>query len=312
MGAGAAVGIDIGGTKVAAGRVGPDGAVQQRTRRATPAGAEAIDDLVVDVVRELAGGRAVPVGVGAAGLIDPEGGVLYAPNVAWVDYPLRKVLSDRLGATVVVDNDANVAAWGEYRCGAASDAQASMVMLTVGTGVGGGLVVGGQLVRGANGLGAELGHVIVLEGGPQCPCGNHGCLEALASGTAIGRFAQEAVASGSVPDGSALHRASPLDGKAVTTAAEAGDPAAVDVLAQAGRWLGVGIASIVNALDPEVVVVGGGAMRAGELLLAPAREAAAARIIGRRHRTPPPVIPASLGDDAGLVGAALLAADRDA
>lgn len=183
-----------------------------------------------------------------------------------------------------------------------------MVMLTLGTGVGGGLVIGGRLVRGASGLGAELGHMVVCEGGPPCPCGNRGCLEALASGTAIGRSARAALDAGRL-DGSSLRDVPDLDGKAVTLAAQAGDAAAREILAEAGRWLGVGIASLINALDPEVVVVGGGAMQAGELLLGPARRSAAERVVGLQHRPTPPIVPATLGDDAGLIGAALLAAE---
>jgi glucokinase len=233
--------------------------------------------------------------------------VRYAPNIDWVDYPLRALLAERLDVAVTVDNDATAAAWGEYRCGAGRAARDSMVMLTVGTGVGGGVVTGGAILRGARGLAGELGHLIVHEGGAVCPCGNRGCLEAYASGTAIGRLAREALAAGEVGDGSALHGSAELSGKVVTAAAQVGDAAAVAILARAGRWLGIGVASIVNALDPELVVVGGGALQAGELLLGPARTAAAARVIGRSHRAPSPIVAAELADDAGMVGAALLA-----
>jgi glucokinase len=233
--------------------------------------------------------------------------VRYAPNLRWRDYPLRAALVERLGVPVSVDNDGNVAAWGEYRCGAGRDARTSMQMLTVGTGVGGGIIQMGGLVRGADGLGGELGHIIVAEGGPPCPCGNSGCLEAVASGTAIGRAAEDALASGRVPADSALHGIEVLTGKSVTAAAQAGDAAAIAVLAEVGFWLGVGIASLINAFDPEIVVVGGGGMKAGDLLLVPARESARDRVIGLAHRSMPPVVAAELGDDAGVVGAALLA-----
>ncbi|HEY8338823.1 MAG TPA: ROK family protein [Egibacteraceae bacterium] len=310
-----ACGVDIGGTKLAAGLVAADGSVLARARRSTPAqDAEALSALVADVVAELsasAGGlRGLPVGVGAAGLVDLDGVVRYAPNIAWADYPLRADLAERLGVPVVVENDANVAAWGEYRAGAGRDARQTMLMLTVGTGVGGGLVMGDRLMRGSNGLAAELGHVIVDEGGPPCPCGNLGCLEALASGTAIGRTAAEVLDSGVVPEGSLLHELDELTGKSVTVAARAGDAAAVGVLERVGFWLGVGLASLVNAFDPEVIVVGGGAIEAGDLLLEPAREAFVQRVIGRRYRTLPPIRRAALGDDAGIVGAALLALER--
>jgi glucokinase len=180
-------------------------------------------------------------------------------------------------------------------------------MLTIGTGVGGGIVSEGRLVRGATGFGAELGHMIVVEGGPSCACGNRGCLEAVASGTAIGRAAQAAIAAGAVPADSLLHGLDELTGKTVTAAARSGDAAAVEAVASVGRWLGVGIASLINAMDPEVVVLGGGGMNAGDLLLGPARASARERVMGSAHRKMPPILAAELGDDAGVVGAGLLA-----
>lgn len=312
-GGGLAVGIDVGGTKVAAGLVGGDGSVLFRERLQTPKGTDALLELLVDAVRRLtAGQEEVPIGVGAAGLVSPDGIVRYAPNIEWVQEPLQRRLADRLGVPVTVDNDASVAAWGEFRVGAGSGARRSMVMLTLGTGVGGGLIIDGRLVSGAGGLGGEFGHIIVQEGGPQCPCGNRGCLEALASGTAIGRIAEERRAAGALPGDSALHRLEEVTGKSVTVAAHAGDAGATAVLATAGFWLGVGIASLCNAIDPELVVVGGGAIQAGELVLAPARAALDERLIGAQHRPAIPVVRAALADDSGMVGAALLALDRAA
>lgn len=310
---GLAVGIDIGGTKLAAGLVAADGSVLGRARATTPAGdADAIVEACVGLARTLVGDLedpAIPVGVGAAGMIDLDGVVRYAPNINWADFPLRARLAERLDGPVFVDNDANVAAWGEFRCGAAREATASMVMLTIGTGVGGGLVTQGRLVRGAHGFGAEFGHMVVCDGGMRCPCGSSGCLEAYASGSAIGRRATDRVKAGDVPATSTLNGLDELSGKSVTLAAHAGDPAAVEIVEEAGRWLGVGITSLVNAIDPEIVVLGGGAMQAGELLLRPAREVMAARIMGHRHRHLPPVVRSSLADDAGFVGAGLLALD---
>jgi len=309
-----AVGVDVGGTKVAAGLVGADGSVMQRLRRDTPAtDAKGISDLVAKLAEQLSPkqrGMVVPVGVGAAGLIDRDGVVRFAPNIDWADYPLREELQDRIDAPVIVDNDANVAAWGEYCVGAAAGVTDCMVMLTVGTGVGGGMVLDDRLLRGSHGLAAELGHLIVDEGGQfLCGCGNHGCLETVASGTAVGRFALQGLEEGSAPRDSVLHDLdrSQITGKSVTVAAHAGDAYAREVLDRVGTWLGVGIASICNAFDPALVVVGGGAMQAGELLLRPARAAAEARLIGKGHRRLPPVVRAQLTDDAGLVGAALLA-----
>lgn len=313
--AGLAVGVDVGGTKVAAGLVAADGSILDRLRLETPDTAEGIVDLVADTATTLAGRHGiadVPVGVGAAGLIGADGTVRFAPNLPLSDYPLRALLSQRLGVAVTVDNDANTAAWGEFRCGAAQQASASMVMLTVGTGVGGGLVLDDRLVRGAGGMAGELGHIAVLEGGPACPCGARGCLEALASGTAIARLAREAVAQDRLAADSSL-RSVPvggLTGKEVTVAAHGGDADAVAILATAGQWLGVGIASLIAAFDPELIVLGGGAMQAGHLLLDPARAAAAQRLLGGGHRDLAPIVPASLADDAGLVGAALLAMGR--
>jgi glucokinase len=313
---GLALGIDVGGTKVAAGLVGADGSVLDRMRLATPAGDV---DAVLEVMAEAATGLAqrrglgaLPVGVGAAGLVDLDGVVRYAPNLAWRDEPLRARLAARLPGPILVENDANVAAWGEYRIGAGTNAHSTMVMLTIGTGVGGGLILGDQLMRGAHGFGAEFGHIVLDEGGPLCRCGIRGDLESLASGTAIGRMAAEAVAAGEVPGDSPLAQAPALNGKVVTVAAHAGDPVARRIMQRAGFWLGVGIVSLVNALDPELVVVGGGAMQAGELLLAPARAAVGERLLGRGHREAPPIVRATLADAAGFIGAALLALERHA
>jgi glucokinase len=303
------VGVDVGGTKLAAGLVAPDGAVLARRRvRTPPEGGRAVGAAVAAVVRDLwaEGGVAPgPVGVGAAGIVDLEGTVRCAPNIpGWTDVPLRDDLRAALGVEVRVDNDANVAAWGADAAGAARGAAGTVVMVTVGTGIGGGLVQRGELVRGRHGLAAEFGHIVVSEGGPACSCGNRGCLEAMASGTAIAREAREGLARG---EASALRGIDAPSGKDVTRAADAGDAFARAVLGRCGFWLGVGIASLVNALDPDLVVVGGGAMQAGAHLLDPARAAFAERLMGAGHRTAPQVVPAALGDDAGLVGAALLA-----
>lgn len=309
-GGGVAVGVDVGGTKLAAGLVTADGEVLDRARVTTPAeDADAVADAIGSVVRRLVAPRdlaEVPVGVGAAGMIGVDGRVRFAPNIDWPGYELRAELQARLGRPVTVENDANAAAWGEYRCGAGAAVSTSLAMVTVGTGVGGGLVLEGALVRG-EGFCGEFGHMIVLEGGPTCPCGNRGCLEALASGSAIGATARRHVDEGQAPRGSALYELGDPTGKGVTLAAQAGDEGAVAVLAECGFWLGVGIASLVNALDPAMVVVGGGALQAGELLLEPARASAGERMLGRTHRDPPPIVPAALADDGGLVGAALLA-----
>lgn len=309
---GIAVGVDVGGTKLAAGLVSADGSVLDRVRADTPDTADGIVDAIVEVVERFSTRHnlaQVPVGVGAAGLMSADGTVRFAPNLPWKNFPLREELVGRLPGVVTVDNDANVAAWGEYRFGAGRHAHQSLVMLTVGTGVGGGLVLGDRLLRGDGGMAGELGHLAVLEGGPECPCGATGCLEALASGTAIARFAREARQAGSIAATSPL-ASIPVDditGKEVTIAAHAGDPDAVELLTAAGRWLGVGIASLIAAFDPEIVVMGGGAMQAGHLLLEPAIAAAGERLVGRGYRDMCPIVAAELGDDAGMIGAAALA-----
>jgi glucokinase len=306
-----AFGVDVGGTNIRAGLVDEAGRIVEQQRTATPDDRRKRLDSMVELVSSVGqhtGVGGLPVGVGAAGLVDLDGVVRYAPNLDWRDAPLRAELADALGVPVIVENDAAAAAWGEYRVGAAQHAEGGALMLTVGTGVGGGLVVDDRLIRGATGIGGEFGHIIVNEGGPRCPCGNSGCLEAMSSGTAIGRMGREAVRCGTNPD-STLQRTGDVTGTAVTDAARAGDELAVHILGEAGRWLGVGIASLVNALDPEVVIIGGGVLSAGDLLIEPAVEAYHDRVIARKHREVPAVLRAQLGDDAGLIGAALLAAE---
>ncbi len=305
---GAAIGIDVGGTKIAGGVVDGHGRVLTREQVPSPVGdAEEIVAAILDVITRLdADGEALPVGVGAAGLIDLDGQVRYAPNLSWRDVPLRALLERSLGRAVAVENDGNAATWAEFVVGGAIDARKSAVMLTLGTGVGGGLVLEERLLRGAHGLGAELGHMVIAEGGRRCNCGNLGCLEAYASGNAIGSLAVEWRERGEIPDGSPLD-VDGVSGPTVARAAADGDPTATAVLGEIGRWLGVGMASIANAVDPEIIVVGGGASAAGEPLLGPAREAMAARLMGAAYRQQPGVRRAELGADAGLVGAALLA-----
>ncbi len=251
------------------------------------------------------------VGVAAAGFVDPASGtVLFAPNLAWRDEPLGADLTERLQLPVLVENDANAAAWGEYRFGAAKHVD-DMVLLTVGTGLGGGIVVAGALLRGAGGLGAELGHVRVVPDGIRCGCGNRGCWEQYASGSALEREARELVASGSLHAARLLElcegKPKRLRGRMVTQAAHEGDPASVELLADLGRWLGEGMASMAAVLDPRVFVVGGGVVGAGDLILEPARIALRRNLPARGHRPPIEVQAATLGNEAGMIGAADLA-----
>jgi len=309
------IGADVGGTKVAALAVDvTSGAVAGRRVVPTPASdAEAtvatIANAVSAVLREHP--DAVAVGVGASGLADRKGMLHFSPNVAWRDLPLATRIEEAVGRPTVVENDASAAAWGEFRFGAGRGAS-EVLVVTVGTGIGGGIIVGGELLRGANGFAAEIGHVIVEPGGPRCGCGNLGCWEQVASGRAIDRLGREV--AGRDPSGAIARAAggdpSAVTGGVVTEAAQAGDDTAIAILAEVGRRLGEGIAGLINTLDPELVVVGGGAMAAGDLLLEPARSACAGATEGREHRPKVPLVAASLGTDAGAVGAADLAYRR--
>lgn len=310
------LGIDIGGTQLRAALVDADGSVLSRDRRPTPADdpGSLVATLVelIRVVWERSGERE-PVGIGIAGLVTADGTVRYGPNIGIRDLPLAKVLVEELDTAVVVANDASVAALGEQRAGAGADRQ-DLVLVTLGTGVGGGVVIGGRLVTGAAGFAGEVGHVIVDEGGRPCPCGNRGCVEAYASGSAIGALARDRLVDPATV--TSLRELERVAGPEVTTAARDGDAVAIEVLEEAGSWLGVALASMVNVLDPELILLGGGAAAAAApWMLEPARQAMAARLVGSAWREAPRVGLAALGDDAGVVGAGLLAlesaADRE-
>jgi glucokinase len=307
------VGIDIGGTKVAAGVVDTDGQVLAVVRRRTPSHDPGhIADVVVEIVGQLRVEHDVAaVGIGAAGFVDANREtVLFAANLAWRDAPIHADISARLDLPVVVENDANAAAWGEYRFGA-GQGETDLVVLTIGTGIGAGLILGGELYRGRYGIAGEPGHVRVVPGGRLCGCGNRGCLEQYSSGTALVRAARE-VAQERPGDASRLldlahGDIASIDGPVVTKAAQEGDPAAVDCFDEIGRWLGQGLADLAALFDPGRFVVGGGVADAGELLLGAARETYGAVLTGRGHRPLAEVVPAKLGAQAGLIGAADLA-----
>ena len=311
----ATIGLDIGGTKIAGGLVSPTGTILARGRRVTPAhDPDRIAVEVADLVRELSeGADVVGVGVACAGFIDATGStVLFAPNLAWRDEPLKRRLQATIDLPVIIDNDANAAAWGEFRFGAARDVD-DMVLITVGTGIGGGVVTGGHLLRGAYGIAAELGHMRVVPDGIRCGCGNRGCWEMYASGNALVREARELVRSGT-PHAARLSELcagdpDKLSGHEITSAAAQGDPAAVELLADLGRWIGEGAASVTAILDPELIVLGGGVADAGALLLDPAQAAFRRQLTGRGHRPEARFAVASLGNDAGIIGAAALVAE---
>lgn len=305
-----ACGIDVGGTKIAGGVVDEDGTILEELRVESPAtDAEAIEEAIAGLVTELRSRHAIEtVGVGAAGYVDKARAVvLFAPNVAWRNEDLKGELEKRVDLPVVIENDANAAAWGEFRYGAAHDAD-DLLLVTVGTGVGGGLVLDGEVYRGANGVGAEIGHMRVVPNGILCGCGKHGCFEQYASGSALVREARALALSGAQIAQGMLRRAggdlTQITGPLITEAAQNGDAGALQQLAELGRWLGEGMASLTEILDPEVIVVGGGVSEAGDLLLEPARKAFAGQLVGRGFRPIPEIRKARLGNRAGLIGAA--------
>ncbi|WP_366146414.1 ROK family glucokinase [uncultured Pseudokineococcus sp.] len=318
IGDGLAIGIDIGGTKVAAGVVDAQGRVVARARRDTPTRSpQAVEDLIAELVAELsARHEIVSVGIGAAGFVDvTRSTVVFSPHLAWRDEPLREAvelrvrerLGRRVGRRTLVENDANAAAWAEYRFGAGRG-EPRLVCITLGTGIGGAMVTEGRLQRGRHGIAGEFGHMVVVPGGHRCECGNRGCWEQYASGNSLGRDGRE-LARGRSPFGHALLAGAGGDpeavrGQVVTDAARTGDPAAVEIVQDTGRWLGTGIANLAAALDPGTFVIGGGVSDAGDLLLGPAREEFRRTLTGRGYRPEAEIVRAQLGPDAGLVGAA--------
>jgi glucokinase len=306
-----AIGVDLGGTKMLVGVLDSDSEVKFESREASTGQTE--DQLVELLIREIEEAREARPGVAAVGLgipatIDHDRGVaISAVNLPIDDLPIRELVGERTGLPIFVDNDANLAALAEHLYGAARGAD-NAVMLTIGTGIGGGLVLGGELYRGATGAGAELGHVVISMDGLPCQgnCPGHGCVETYASGTALGREARAAAER--EPD-SALGRLAAagekVDGRAVTELALAGDPTSIAVFDLVGSRLGVALTSFANIFEPEVFVIGGGVIAAGDLLLEPARRELRARALPPMKDTP--VVAAEMGEDAGMIGAAAMA-----
>jgi glucokinase len=307
------IGVDVGGTKVAAGVVDERGKIVEKVKRSTPAARpDDTADVIADVVLELPGRHEVSaVGIGAAGFVDEtRSTVLFAPNLAWRDEKVKKRVEERIGRPVVVENDANAAAWAEAKLGAARDQQHAM-LITVGTGIGAGIVIDGRLYRGRWGSAGEPGHYRVVPEGRLCGCGNRGCWEQYASGNALVAEARELARrapsgavrllqlGGGTPDG--------IDGPAVTQAAREGDSGALSCFEIVGSWLGHGLADLAAILDPGCFVIGGGVSEAGEMPLGPARSAYENSLTGRTYRQLAEVRLAEMGPDAGLIGAADLA-----
>lgn len=310
---GCVIGVDLGGTKLLAGAVDAALDVHHRAYRLAPAtGTAAVLDAVGGIVEEAraaADGDVLGVGFGIPSLFDRERGIAVSTvHLPIRDLPFRDLMAERLGLPVWVDNDANVAMLAEHRFGAARGHDHAL-LLTLGTGIGGGIVVNGNLVRGAVGSAGELGHMVIDFDGPRCQgnCPSRGCLEALCSGSALGRDAIAAAERHPAsPLGQALAAGRPVTGALVTELAHDGDPVATGVIRRIGEFLGIGISSLANIFNPSVVVVGGGVIAAGDLLLDPAREVLAARALSPSRETAR-IVPARFGAESGMLGAAALA-----
>lgn len=305
------IGIDVGGTKVLGGVVDEKGKILERARKETPRqGGTALTQTIAEIAQELMAKFSVAsVGVSAAGFVSSNRKTMLAtPNIAdWNGVDLDSQLSALIGLPVVIENDANAAAWGEAKYGAGQNEE-HMMMLTVGTGIGGGIVVNGLLYRGAFGIAAEFGHMRVVPEGHLCGCGARGCFEQYASGNALLRHAREAINASPEIARNLLSRGDGtvpgLTGQAITDAARDGDPVALAAFNTTGHWLGAGIASLSVLLDPACVVIGGGVIEAGEILLKPTRESLERTMPFAGKHPFPRLIAAELGNEAGLVGVA--------
>ena len=308
------VGVDVGGTKVLGGVVDASGKVLATSRRDTPReGGNELTRTIAEVALELMQSHSVSaVGVSAAGFVSSDRKTMLAtPNIAdWNGVQLDLELTKLIGLPVVIENDANAAAWGEAKFGAGRN-QAHMMMLTIGTGVGGGIVVNNELYRGAFGIAAEFGHLRVVPEGHLCGCGARGCFEQYASGSALRRHAREAISASPDLARNLLARGDGtidgLTGQAITEAARDGDAVALAAFQTTAQYLGAGIASLAVLLDPSCVVIGGGVIDAGEILLAPTREAMKRYMPFAGKHPYPEIVAAELGNEAGLVGVADLA-----
>jgi glucokinase len=308
-----AIGLDIGGTKLAGGVVTSDGTVLERVRN-VPTPGQGGDRFVSVLTRAIEDLRSrhpevAAIGVGAAGLVSwPSGYLNWAPHNPYRDLPLRDVLEETTGLPTAVDNDANTAAWAEYRLGTGCP---DFAMITVGTGLGGAVILDGELRRGHHGFASEIGHIIVDPASSiRCACGHLGCLETVASGSALGRRGRQAAAAdpggmlATLANGSAN-----VTGETVWAAAQAGDEVALSLFGIIGRWLGIGSATLASLFDVDRIVIGGGVAATGDLLLEPTRASLGQHLFGAAHRPPVDIVPASLGPDAGWIGSGLLALD---
>ncbi len=303
------IGIDLGGTNLKAGLVDRDGKIHHRLSIKTDAHADpqAISHQIFGLVGEII--KSAPckktdiigVGLGSPGLIDKKGEtILFSPNLPqWRDIPIKRMVAERFSIPCVLENDANAAAWGEKWVGAGKQAH-SLVLLTLGTGIGGGIVLGNRLWRGADNVAAEIGHMVIQMDGPQCGCGNRGCIEAYASATAMVRRFKESLQCGSP---SSLKDTREITAKAINDAALQGDKASLDVILETGEYLGVALVNIMHVLNPEMIVLAGGMTGSGELLMNPIKQ-----VVGKRaleaSRKDTKIVFSLLGNDAGIIGAA--------
>lgn len=309
---GLTIGVDIGGTKIAAGVVDEEGTILDTSQVPTPPTPDGVIDAIADAVRGASTEHRVDaVGIGAPGYVDDKRAtVMFTPNLSWRHEALKDKVEQRIGLPVVIENDANAAAWGEYRFGVGTGHE-DVICITIGTGLGGGAIIGGKLYRGRYGVAAEFGHVRMVPDGLLCGCGSQGCWEQYASGKALIRYAyQRAVATperagvllglgDGTPDG--------IEGKHISEAARQGDPVAVDAFRELARWAGAGLADLASLFDPGAFIVGGGVSDEGELVLEPIRKSYRRWLVGSRWRPHAEVLAAQLGNRAGMVGVADLA-----
>ncbi|GAA2725046.1 MULTISPECIES: ROK family glucokinase [Streptomyces] len=309
---GLTIGVDIGGTKIAAGVVDEEGTILATCKVPTPETPEGVIDAIADAVRTVSEGFEVEaVGIGAAGYVDDKRAtVLFAPNINWRHEALKDKVEQRVGLPVVVENDANAAAWGEYRFGA-GQGHDDVICITLGTGLGGGIIIGNKLRRGRFGVAAEFGHIRVVPDGLLCGCGSQGCWEQYASGRALVRYARQRAQA--TPENAtvllSLGDGTPegIQGKHISDAARQGDPVAIDSFRELARWAGAGLADLASLFDPSAFIVGGGVSDEGDLVLDPIRKSFKRWLVGSQWRPHAQVLAAQLGGKAGLVGAADLA-----
>jgi glucokinase len=313
---GPAVGIDIGGTKVLAVRLGPGPSVEAEVKVGTPQEGDEVVERILEVVAAVTDpdDPAASIGVGIPGLVDEVGVLRFSPHLrGLVGIPLASRIAEHAhGAAIWVGNDATAAGWAEHLIGA-GQGHADQIMITLGTGIGGGLIAGGELVEGKHRYAGEPGHMVIDPHGPLCPCGQKGCWERYASGSGLGQLGREAAMAGLAKRVARLAGGDPeaVRGEHVTMAAAQGDPQAIAIMARYGWWLALGLANLTTLLDPSVIVLGGGVIDAGEVLLGPTREAFAGLVEAGQELRDVVILPAALGPQAGAIGAGILAADSN-